>query len=616
MNRKPALLYAIPLAICALLYSKVWSSWFFQDDFSWLYLNQELAASNLWDILTRPMAQGTWRPLSERAQFMILPAMFGVDATPHHVLAFLTQFLNLILLNNIVNRISGSALAGCAAATLWAVNAGLALPLGWPSAYSQIECAAFLLSALWLWIKYAETNQRRYLLGQWAVFLLGFGVQELNVVYPAIALSYALLFAPRLAKFTAPLFLVSLLYVLAHNHFAPKANDGIYGVRVGFGIFATLREYCAMALWPWSAEVYWRLGSTARTPIVALLAVFMLAVVGWAVAQRDRVILFGAAWFVIALSPFLLIPNHVSDYYLAAPTAGLAIVLSCSLISLWRKARWLGALAAIFIGISVAGNAGVSFVTTKSNAINSGRMRNLLFGVKQIAERYPGKAILLSGIDDALFRGALYHHPFALVTSEHVYIAPTNAAQLKPFREFKEFSSFTLADDVVRHGIKDGSVVVFNFEKSRFQNVTETYQAALVSSPDALPKKVRIGINAYSYLLGSGWYPPEGNYRWMGQSAGLRIGGPIEAKEKLYVSGFCAPAQLKNGPIRLTVFVNKTPLQTALISNCDVPFQLSFPLKGFEKEDQLVLEFQVDKTTKIAPDVRELGIAMDEVRID
>ena len=615
MNRKSTLLFAIPLAVCAVLYSGIWDSWFFQDDFSWLSLNQQLAAGNLWDILTRPMAQGTWRPLSERAQFMILPALFGLDATPHHVLAFFTQFLNLVLLNAIVRKLSGSAGAGCAAASLWAVNAGVALPISWPSAYSQIECGAFLLGALWLWIRYAETGQRSYLLWQWAVFLLGFAVQELNVVYPAIALSYALLFAPRLAKLTLPLFLVSFLYALAHNQFAPKATDGVYGVHLGFGIFTTLRNYCAMALWPFNAEIYWKLSGAVRTPMVALLSVFVLAIAAWAVARKDRLILFGASWFFIVVSPFLLIPNQVSDYYLSLPVAGLAIFLSCAVGSLWRRARWLGIAAIFLTGISVAGNARVAFVVTKSNAVTSGRIRNLLFGVKQIAERYPGKAIVLNGIGNDLFTGAFYHHPFGLITASSVYIAPTNAAQLNPFREFKEFSSFTLPNDVVSHGINDGSLVVFNFEKGRFQNVTETYQAAL-GSPGALPKKVMLGVNAYAYLLQGGWYPPEGNYRWMGQSAGLRIGGPSDPTSKLRVSGFCAPAQLNNGPIRLTVSVNNALLVTTEISNCDQPFQLSFALKDYEKAGQLAVEFQVDKTTKVAPDIRGLGIAMDEIRID
>ena len=615
MNRKSILLYAIPLAVCALLYSGVWDSWFFQDDFSWLSLNQQLAAGNLWNTLTRPMAQGTWRPLSERAQFMILPALFGLDATPHHVLAFLTQFLNLILLNVIVRKLSGSALTGCAAASLWAVNASLALPIGWPSAYSQIECGAFLLGALWLWMKYAETGRRRYLLWQWAIFLLGFAVQELNVVYPAIALSYALLFAPRLAKLTLPLFLVSFVYALAHNQFAPNATEGVYGVHLGFGIFTTLRNYCAMALWPFNAEIYWKLSGALRTPIAALLAVFVLAIAAWAVAHQDRVILFGASWFFIVVSPFLLIPNQVSDYYLSLPAAGLAIFLSCAVGSLWRRARWLGIVAIFLTGISVAGNARVAFVITKSNAVASGRIRNLLFGVKQIAERYPGKAIVLNGIGNDLFTGAFYHHPFGLITAASVYIAPTNAAQLNAFREFKEFSSFTLPNDVVSHGINDGSLVVFNFENGRFQNVTETYQAAL-GSPGALPKKVMLGVNSYAYLLQGGWYPPEGNYRWMGQSAGVRIGGPSEANTKLHLSGFCAPAQLNNGPIRLSVFVNEKSLEPALISNCDLPFKLSFPLNGLQKADQLVINIHIDKTIAVAPDVRQLGIALDEVWID
>ena len=244
------LLYAAPLGILAILFSNVWSSWFFQDDFSWLLLNQELSVDGWWHVLTRPMAQGTFRPLSERAQFMVLRALFDLDATPHHVLAFLTQFANLLLLNIIARKLSGSMWIGFWAAALWSLNSALTLPLGWPSAYSQIMCGLFLLGALRLLIAYAETGQRRYNIAQWTVFLLGFGVQELNVVYPAIAAAYALLFARPFLRGTFALFVPSILYTALHGQFAPKASQGVYGLSIGPSIAVTLGKYSVMSLWP------------------------------------------------------------------------------------------------------------------------------------------------------------------------------------------------------------------------------------------------------------------------------------------------------------------------------------------------------------------------------
>ena len=581
MDKRSTALYVFPLIVCALLYWGIWDSWFFQDDFSWLHLNHELAGSNLWTVLTRPMAQGTWRPLSERAQFMLLPALFGLlDATSHHALAFVTQFLNLLLLNNIVRKLTGSQWAGFAAALLWTVNAALALPMGWPAAYSQILCSTFLLAALWLWIRYTETGERRFLIGQWIVFLLGFMVQELNVVYPAIALCHALLFAPSYWKKTIKLFVVSAAYAIGHNQFAPKGSEGVYGLDVGSSVFSTLAQYCTMAIAP-------------------IPAIAMIGLLVWAIVRRDKAVLFGFGWFVIVLSPFLLLPKHVADYYLSVPTAGIGIAFGCELTSLWKKPWWMRIIALALLTIYAVGSAKLAYSMTKSNRDASNHVKSLVLGVQQISQRNQGKTILLDGITDNLFMDGLYHHPFGLVGAEHVYLTEENAARLTPFREHKDFSQFVLA------GLANDSVVVYRFENDRLRNVTAAYQSTHVV---VMPKKVLLGMPAFTYLLGPEWYAAEDGYRWMPQSASLTIAGG----EKLIVRGFCAPAQLKNGPIRLTLEVNKVTLKETQITDCDRPFERSFPLTN---QPELHVIIRVDRTMQIPPDARQLGIAIEEVRV-
>ena len=59
----------------------------------------------------------------------------------------------------------------------------------------------FILLAFRLFLAYIDTGQRKYWIWQWVVFLLGFGVLELNVVYPALAAGYALVLrAPAFSK--------------------------------------------------------------------------------------------------------------------------------------------------------------------------------------------------------------------------------------------------------------------------------------------------------------------------------------------------------------------------------------------------------------------------------
>jgi len=57
----------------------------------------------------------------------------------------------------------------------------------------HILCGTCILIALHFLLRYIETGKRSDYVFQWLVFLLGFGVMESMIVYPAIAAAYTLL---------------------------------------------------------------------------------------------------------------------------------------------------------------------------------------------------------------------------------------------------------------------------------------------------------------------------------------------------------------------------------------------------------------------------------------
>ena len=91
----PALRFALPTAVCLLLYWRTLSFWFRADDFAWLGLR--LSIHRPWDFLValfEPQAQGTIRFLSERAFFLTFEKMFGLDSTPFRVAVLLALLLS------------------------------------------------------------------------------------------------------------------------------------------------------------------------------------------------------------------------------------------------------------------------------------------------------------------------------------------------------------------------------------------------------------------------------------------------------------------------------------------------------------------------------------------
>ena len=174
-----------------------------------------------------PLAQGTIRPLSERGFFMVFTYFFHLHPLPYHIFIFLNQFLNIALLMLLARKLTNSELAGFLAPVLWLANVAQVTPIAWTSAYNEIQCAGFLLASFYLFMRYAETGRRSFYWAQWATFLLGFGANEINVVYPALAALYAILFARRYWLSTLPMFVVSAAYALIHR-LATGAGSGFY----------------------------------------------------------------------------------------------------------------------------------------------------------------------------------------------------------------------------------------------------------------------------------------------------------------------------------------------------------------------------------------------------
>src|SRR5438270_14095616 len=102
-------LYLLPCLLCLALHWQGFTAWFRADDFAWL--GSGLYIQNFHDLLVAlfaPQAQGTIRPLSERAFFMIGFGLFGLDALPFKIVVFATQFASLALTSHIGARLTGS----------------------------------------------------------------------------------------------------------------------------------------------------------------------------------------------------------------------------------------------------------------------------------------------------------------------------------------------------------------------------------------------------------------------------------------------------------------------------------------------------------------------------
>jgi hypothetical protein len=591
-----ALIYLLPLAFCYWVHQFALRGWFWQDDFAWLSLRlQVFDRTTFLQAMFEPLAQGTIRPWSERGFFLLFFKLYGLDALPYHALVMATQFANLLLLSWIVRKLGGSRLAACVAPALWVANAALVVPLSWASDYNQILCCFFLLAAFALYLA-------GYYWLQFAVFVLGFGALEINIVYPAILLTWLLL-NRKSGKPALPLLAVSGAYFLVHRHFSPPSPEGPYALHFDASIFRTLGEYWKQS---WIPLGWYQ--SAGRHVWLAWVLIACFSAAAIAITLRTgRVALFFLAWFLITLAPILPLRDHVSFYYLAMPTLGLAAILALGLDLPWTtNLRWAGAVPIlVFLWVETpAARAQSRWYFERSREV-----RTLVLGVVRARELHPGHTILLAHVPPELYAFSVAHSPFRAAEVDQVYLSPETDFPTYPGLEPPSY--FSLPAGPTRNGLAADQVEVYQPGPGIIRNVTASYRFwARKNLSLSAPSRVDVGVPLMQYLLGSTWYPLEGSHRWMPAAATIRIAAPHSPDQKLVVTGYCPQEQISSGPLQLQISIDGKVISGEWFNKPEMPFAriVSLPPSLAGKAD-MEIELAVNRTFQGPEGGRKLGLA-------
>ncbi len=566
----------LPMLLLLVLYWPGLTTWFYQDDFGWLNLRHDVhSARDLAGALFAPKAHGNMRPLGENAYWLALSSVFGVEPLPFHICTFLTQAASLVLLGSIVRRLVAWTPSGICAQILWLVNPGLAPAMGWSSIYNQVLSAFFFLLAFYFLLRHIETGRRTHGVAHWTAFLLGLGALEINVVYPALAALYVLFRTRQYLKKILPMFAVSAAAVLAHFYFAPPAHAGVYAPRIDSAIATTLWTY-----WRWAA-------GPVPGAAAALLAACVAALIVWGLRRREYTALVGAAWFLFPLLPYLPLPDHKMDYYLAVPSIGIAM-LGAYAVANARKFGVPGRIAAVLvILIYTATSLPASWTVTNWQRARGARMEDLVLGVEEIHQAAPGKIILLDGIDNDLFWSGVADLPFRAMSIPSVYLAPGGETRIQAAPDL--LSKYVLPQAIARRTLAAGRAVVYRVDGPLLRNATAHAGALWIEDE---PRFVNIGDPVFADYLDAGWRQAAGGCRRMDRAGTLRIAAPRTSAESLYlgvfetrdfqfqvrVNGIEVPLALARRDYDLSEFRATLPPQAMQSRRMEVTIESSTPL--------------------------------------
>jgi hypothetical protein len=552
------LLRFLPLILFLAFYWPGLTIWFYQDDFGWLNLRHEVdSIAGLPAALFSPKAHGNIRPWSENGFFLLLSVLFGVEPLPFRAVVLATQMANLLLLGAIARRITGSDTAAFWTQILWIANSCLAVAACWTSIYNQFQYVFFILLAFWLLLRYIETGDRRYFAAQWAAYLLGFGALEVNVMYPALASAYAWMFARQHLRGILPMFGVSALYAVVHFWAAPAAKSGPYALHFDFSVIPTLWTYWRLSLGPD------RLARFVEIPSAAVLgAVCALTGAAALFAWRDRIARLGLAWFVILLVPLLPLRDHVTDYYVTGPAAGLALLGGWAIVR--HKPAW--APVACYLAMSIP----AAWMVTQWHAARAEAVRNLVLGVAEIREKNPERIILLSGVSTDLFLAGVADASFRALEIPRVYLAPGSERNIAADPGL--VSKFVLPEGIARQELLGGKAVAFDCSGPVLRNVTSRIRALAESAwTPGPPRMVNPGDPVFDPWLGPGWDPPRNGCRRVRKTAVIRIAGARSAAERLHLGLF------PDHPVSLHIRVNGADAGSASLPQGRDLVELLFP---------------------------------------
>jgi hypothetical protein len=608
-----ALVTFAAMVFSIVLYKYTLRAWFQQDDFAWLGLRFQVhSAADLLRALFEPMAQGTIRPISERAFFMVFSSLFGLYALPYRILVFLTQLAAVGLLSAVAWRLTRSLAAAFLAPVLWSANIALSEPMTWTSAYNEILCSFCFLLSFYSLVRYTQTGERRYNVLQWVSFLLTFGVLEINVVYPFIAVLYTLLFARPYLKRTLWLILPAVVFGIAHTAVRPNVRNDVYALHMDASIFPTLLTYWSRALGPIvAAESYrdWELFPIALTVLISLS---ILVFVTLRSKHGDWLPVFGLGWFVFALGPFLPVRNHVQDYYMTVPVIGLAL-LGASAVAVGVASGWIYRSAAAvaivaYLACSIPANRKQCWLLSSRSA----PVRKLVQGIAAAHERDPQKTILVEGVTDQLFWTGIYDRPFRLVGANDVYMTPEALQKITPDADTK-ISDYTISEADMLARLKEHRAIIFGLEGGDLHDITAAYEAAALNSQ--MPRKMVMGQPILESLLSKSWYPSEGDYRWMPKTASVHLGMPESGKGDLDLEAFCSPVQLKDGPLKVWVTIQDHRYGPHEIHDCSGPLGIRFSFTVTPGTKEADVKVEVNRTVHVGADLRDLGLAVRNVEV-
>ena len=321
---------------------------------------REIFTQSFWSFAGVRGESTYYRPLV-MFSFLLQRMVFGARPAPFHLF---NVFLNSWVVAMVYQL--GKRFWPIGQGAFWGALLFAALPVhsedvATVSGISDLECAAFFLAAMLIYVQPAGTKGFSRLRAWMSalVFLLAALCKEVALVLPPLMVIYEHFlrddaeagFLQRLSRYL-PSFVLAAFYVVVHLAVIGGVSDlslsSIMRLRET-AIFSStqLGEYVGKLIWPQHLSYSWKFHPPIswRDPAILMGMLFAIWAAGVVVAGwlRDRHISFAILWFLFTLAPVLNFAGvGVAAYgerYLYIPSVGICWLAGQALCAMGTRAR-------------------------------------------------------------------------------------------------------------------------------------------------------------------------------------------------------------------------------------------------------------------------------------
>ncbi|MFY9609847.1 MAG: tetratricopeptide repeat protein [Blastocatellia bacterium] len=280
---------------------------------------------------------------------------FGASAPGWHLLNVLLHVIVVYFVYAVLEKVTGDQRLAAIASVLFAVHPLRSESVAWISGVTDLLLAVFLVPSFFLYLRYRELGERKYLAGAFGLFLLAAFTKEPALSLPVFISAYEVLIADQERPLSH-----RLKKALLHGGSFMILGVAYFGVRryvlgfflndLSFKSYSTgevlltiplvICKYIGLLLWPVNLSLFHEtmlVGSPLDLRFI--LPTLGLGAVGFGIwrVRKSIIARFAILWFAINLLPVLNLSAFaleflVQERYVYIPSIGFSLLIAMALV--------------------------------------------------------------------------------------------------------------------------------------------------------------------------------------------------------------------------------------------------------------------------------------------